>query len=173
MFRALIPPNFRSTRLCVTACGIMHPRCCWPATSWVHYTTSCNTQSSAPEYERDQRPKSDELIGIKSKSLLLHLIGFYHVYHLLSYFILSSSFLFQLPFLLISLSFLPVFLFPLSPPIRSFPLSASFFNKFLAPFASTNCCHPCRYSLPTCQLPLCHDDSSVASSKRGKQTHTS
>ena len=21
----------------------------WPATSWVHYTTSCNTQSSAPE----------------------------------------------------------------------------------------------------------------------------
>ena len=25
-------------------------RCCrWPATSWVHYTTSCKTQSSAPE----------------------------------------------------------------------------------------------------------------------------
>jgi len=21
----------------------------WPATSWVHYTTNCNTQSSAPE----------------------------------------------------------------------------------------------------------------------------
>ena len=21
----------------------------WPATSWVHYTTSCNTQSSVPE----------------------------------------------------------------------------------------------------------------------------
>jgi len=21
----------------------MHPRCCRPATSWVHYTTSCNT----------------------------------------------------------------------------------------------------------------------------------
>jgi len=21
----------------------------WPATSWVHYTTICNTQSSAPE----------------------------------------------------------------------------------------------------------------------------
>ena len=26
MFRALILPIFRSTRLCVTACGIMHPR---------------------------------------------------------------------------------------------------------------------------------------------------
>jgi len=24
----LITPIFRSTRLCVTACGIMHPRCC-------------------------------------------------------------------------------------------------------------------------------------------------
>ena len=35
-----------------------------PATSWVHYTTSCNTQSSAPEDGRDQRPKHAELIGI-------------------------------------------------------------------------------------------------------------
>ena len=41
MFRAIISPIFRSIRLCVTACVIMHPRCCWPATSWVHYTTSC------------------------------------------------------------------------------------------------------------------------------------
>ena len=37
MFRVIILPIFRSTRLCVTACGIMHPRCCRPpATSWVH-----------------------------------------------------------------------------------------------------------------------------------------
>ena len=35
-----------------------------PATSWVYYTTSCNTQSSAPEDGRDQRPKHVELIGI-------------------------------------------------------------------------------------------------------------
>ena len=28
MFQAIILPIFRSTRLCVTACGIMHPRCC-------------------------------------------------------------------------------------------------------------------------------------------------
>ena len=31
MLRASIPPIFRSTRLCVTACGIMHPRRCRPA----------------------------------------------------------------------------------------------------------------------------------------------
>ena len=30
MFRAIILPIFRSTRLCVTACGIMHPRCIIP-----------------------------------------------------------------------------------------------------------------------------------------------
>ena len=30
MFRAVILPIFRSTRLCVTVCGIMHPRCCRP-----------------------------------------------------------------------------------------------------------------------------------------------
>ena len=29
----------------------------------VHYTTSCKTQSSAPEDGRDQRPKHVELIG--------------------------------------------------------------------------------------------------------------
>jgi len=30
MFREIILPILRSTRLCVTACGIMHPQCCWP-----------------------------------------------------------------------------------------------------------------------------------------------
>ena len=30
MFQTLIPPILRSTRLFVTACGIMHPRCCRP-----------------------------------------------------------------------------------------------------------------------------------------------
>ena len=43
----------------------------------MHYTTSCNTQSSAPEDGRDQRPKHDELIGIINKPLLLHLVGVY------------------------------------------------------------------------------------------------
>ena len=95
MLWALIPPIFRSTRLCVTACGKMHPRCCQPvawklplpgyrlAISWMHYTTStsCNTQSSAPEDGQDQRPKHVELIGIINKPLLLHLVGcLYYLY---------------------------------------------------------------------------------------------
>ena len=50
-----------------------------PATSWVHYTTSCNTQSSAPEVGRNYRPKHVELIGIINKSLL-HLVGVYIIY---------------------------------------------------------------------------------------------
>jgi len=51
-----------------------------PATSWVHYNTSCNTQSSAPEYGCDYRPKHVELIGIINKPLLLHLVGVYIIY---------------------------------------------------------------------------------------------
>ena len=43
----------------------------------VHYTTSCNTQSSAPEDGRDHRPKHADLIGIINKSSLLHLVGVY------------------------------------------------------------------------------------------------
>jgi len=30
MFGAIILPIFKNTRLCVTACGIMHWRCCRP-----------------------------------------------------------------------------------------------------------------------------------------------
>ena len=47
-----------------------------PATSCVHYTTSCNTQSSAPEHGRDWRPKHVELIGIFDELLLLNLVGY-------------------------------------------------------------------------------------------------
>ena len=46
----------------------------------VHCTTSCNTQSSAPEDGRDHRPKHVELIGIINKPLLLHLVGVYIIY---------------------------------------------------------------------------------------------
>ena len=49
-----------------------------PATSWVHYTTSCNTQSSAPEDGRNHRSKHVDLIGINNKPLLLHLVGCLH-----------------------------------------------------------------------------------------------
>ena len=84
MFRAIILPIFRSTRLCITACGIMHTRCCRPvagqATSCVHYTTSCNTQSSAPEDGPNNCPKRVELTGIINESLLLHLVGCLYYY---------------------------------------------------------------------------------------------
>ena len=37
MFREIILPIFRSTRPWVTACGIMHPRCCRPVAGRQHY----------------------------------------------------------------------------------------------------------------------------------------
>ena len=81
MFREIILPIFRSTRLCVTACGIMHPRCCRPSTSWVRYTTSCNTQSSVLEDGQNNCPKHVELTGIINNPLLLHLVGYlYYLY---------------------------------------------------------------------------------------------
>ena len=43
----------------------------------MYYTASCNTESSAPEDERDQLPKHVELIGIINKPLLLHLVVVY------------------------------------------------------------------------------------------------
>jgi hypothetical protein len=48
------------------------------ATSWVHYTTSCNTKSSAPEDGQNNCPKHVKLIEIINKSLLLHLVGCLH-----------------------------------------------------------------------------------------------
>ena len=67
--------------MCVTACGIMQPQCCRPATSLVHYTTNCNTQSSAPEDGQNNFPKHVELTGIINKRLLSHLVGcLYYLY---------------------------------------------------------------------------------------------
>jgi len=78
MFRAIILPIFRRTRLCVTACGIMHPRCCRPPAGNIvdaYYTTSCNTKSSAPEHGQNNCPKHVELTEIINTPLLLHLVG--------------------------------------------------------------------------------------------------
>ena len=55
-----------------------------PATSWVHCTTICNTQSSAPEDGRNNRPKLVELIGIINKPVLLQLVGFLYYLVLVS-----------------------------------------------------------------------------------------
>ena len=41
----------------------------------MHYTTSCNTQSSAPEDGQNNCPKHVELTGIINKLLSLHLVG--------------------------------------------------------------------------------------------------
>jgi hypothetical protein len=55
-----------------------------PATSSVHYTTSCNTQSSAPEDGKKNCPKHVELNGIINKPLLLHLVGcLYYLYFII------------------------------------------------------------------------------------------
>ena len=55
----------------------------WPGTWWVHYTTSCNTQSSVPEDGQNNFPKRVELTGIINKPVLLHLVGFiyYFIFH--------------------------------------------------------------------------------------------
>ena len=55
-----------------------------PATSWVHYTTSCNTQSIAPEDGQNNCPKDVELTRIINKPLLLHLVGcLYYLYFII------------------------------------------------------------------------------------------
>ena len=47
----------------------------------MHYTTSCNTQSSAPEDVQNNFPKHVELTGIINKPLSLHLVGcLYYLY---------------------------------------------------------------------------------------------
>ena len=56
----------------------------WPATSRVHYTTRCNTQSSAPEDGQNNCPKRVELTGIINKPLLLHLVVcLYYLYFII------------------------------------------------------------------------------------------
>ena len=52
-----------------------------PATGRVHYTTNCNTQSSAAEDGQNNCPKHVELTGIINKPLMLHLVGrLYYLY---------------------------------------------------------------------------------------------
>ena len=47
----------------------------------MHYTTSCNTQSSAPEDGKINFLKHAELTGIINKPLFLHLVGcLYYLY---------------------------------------------------------------------------------------------
>ena len=58
----------------------------------VHYTTSCNTQSSAPEVVQNNCPKYVELTGIINKPLLLHLVGcLYYLYFIIFFWELLNS----------------------------------------------------------------------------------
>jgi len=57
-----------------------------PATSWVHYTTNCNTQSSASEDGQNNCSKHVELTGVINRPLLLHLVGCLHYLYFIIYF---------------------------------------------------------------------------------------
>ena len=77
--------------MCYSLC-IMHSRCCRPATSWVHYITSCNTQSSVLEDGQNDCPKHVEMTGIINKPLLLHLVGcLYNLYCIIYFFRLAKQ----------------------------------------------------------------------------------
>ena len=62
-----------------------------PATSWVHYITSCNTQSSAPEDGQNICPKHVELTGIINKPLLLHLVGCLYYFYVIIFLRLAKQ----------------------------------------------------------------------------------
>ena len=67
----------------------------WSATSWVLYTTSCNTQSSAPEDGQNNCPKHVELTGIINKPLLLRLVGcLYYLYFIIFFLRLAKQYQF-------------------------------------------------------------------------------
>ena len=62
------------------------------ATSWVHYTTRCKTQSSAHEDGQNNCPKYDELTGIINKPLLLHLVDcIYYLYFIIFFLRLAKQ----------------------------------------------------------------------------------
>ena len=71
----------------------MPPATCHrPATSWMRYITSCNTQSSVPEDGQNNFPKHVELTGIINKPLLLHLVGcLYYLYFIIIFFRLAKQ----------------------------------------------------------------------------------
>ena len=54
---------------------------------WVHYTTRCNPQSSAPEDGQNNCPKHVEVTGIINKPLFLHLVGCLYYLYFIIYFL--------------------------------------------------------------------------------------
>ena len=90
MFRAMISPIFRSIDYfyslwynapTMLPAGKLEAEFLRFQVTGRHYTTSCNTQSSAHEDGLNYRPKHFELIGIINKPFLLHLVGrLYYLY---------------------------------------------------------------------------------------------
>ena len=62
----------------------------------MHYTTSCNRQSRAPEDRQNNCPKRVELTGIINKPLLLHLVGCLYYLNFIICFFLRLAKRFQL-----------------------------------------------------------------------------
>ena len=58
----------------------------WLATSWVHYATGCNTQTSAPQDWQNNCLKHVELTGIINKPLLLRPVGCLYYLYFIIYF---------------------------------------------------------------------------------------
>ena len=80
MFRTVILPIFTSTRLCVTACGIMHPRC-WRPVAGRQHRGCIIPQAECSWNGQNNYPKYVGLTGIINKPLLLHLVGqLYYLY---------------------------------------------------------------------------------------------
>jgi len=57
----------------------------------MHYTTSCNTQSSVPEDGQNNCPKHVELTGIINKLLFLHLFGCLYYLYFITFFRLAKQ----------------------------------------------------------------------------------
>ena len=76
-FRAIILPILRNARLCVTACGIKHPRC---------YRPVADNIVGAPEDGKNNPPKFVDLTGIINKPLLLRLVGCLYYLYFITFF---------------------------------------------------------------------------------------
>ena len=82
MFRAIILPIFRRTRLCYSLWYDAPTKL--PAGGWQHrgcIIPQAVTQSSPPEDGQNNFPKHVELTGIINKPLLLHLRGYLNYLH--------------------------------------------------------------------------------------------
>ena len=79
--------------------------------SSVHYTTNCNTQSSAPEDEQNNCPKHVEQTEIINKPLLLHLVDCLYYLYFITFFLYLLNILNLFPYRMSCISYRYIFLF--------------------------------------------------------------